>query len=45
MERNDFVTVRRSDLLHLLDVYIDNGMVDIEDTEMIDRLWEVAHGE
>jgi hypothetical protein len=35
--------VRASDLQHILDVYIDNGMVEAEDTEILNRLWKVLH--
>jgi hypothetical protein len=29
----------RDDLKHLLDVYIENGMVEAEDEAVIERLW------
>lgn len=38
---HDKVTVDASDLRHLLDVYIENGMVEDEDMPIIDRLWSV----
>lgn len=33
------VVVPEADLRHLLDVYIDNGMVETEDEEIVNRLW------
>lgn len=38
----DEVSVRRSDLRHILDVYIENGMVEAEDEVIIERLWATA---
>lgn len=34
------VVVRASDLQHLLDVYIENGMVEAEDEDIVNRLWK-----
>lgn len=43
MTTNEEVTVRAADLQHILDVYIDNGMVEAEDEEIVNRLWAVLH--
>lgn len=36
-------TVKTSDLKHLLDVYIENGMVEDEDEAIINRLWDAIY--
>ncbi len=36
------VTVKRAHLQHLLDVYIENGMVEKEDEEAIEALWNAV---
>lgn len=35
--------VRASDIQHILDVYIDNGMVENEDEAIVNRLWKAIH--
>lgn len=37
------ILVRAADVKHLLDVYIDNGMVEGEDEVIVDRLWKAVH--
>jgi hypothetical protein len=34
--------VRAADLVHILQVYIDNGMVEAEDEAIIERLWQAS---
>lgn len=45
MMNERYVCVRASDVLHLLEVYIENGMVEDEDLEVIGRLHEAASPE
>lgn len=37
-------TVLKSDIAHILEVYIDNGMVEEEDEAIVNRLWYAIHG-
>lgn len=37
------ITVLRSDIKHILNVYIANGMVEEEDEEIVNRLWRQVH--
>jgi hypothetical protein len=39
MEMRGYVVVRKADLRHFLDVWIDNGMTENEDVAVIERLW------
>lgn len=41
--RDDYpVVVQATDLRHVLDVFIDNGMVEAEDEAIVNRLWEAC---
>ena len=39
------VEVRRSDVKHFLDLLAENGMLEAEDVEPFERLWEAVSGE
>jgi len=39
LRKAGFGVVRKADVKHLLDVFINGGMVEAEDEAIIDRLW------